>query len=90
MKQRNLISGGTNSHLTTSSDKKVVNSLYEVFRGNRNEEDRALDEKEKKNILLKNEEKMKELNMEYEQMIQKESELKEKKIKLLEEIMGKK
>ena len=90
LKQRNLISGGTNSHLTTSSDKKVVNSLYEVFRGNRNEEDRALDEKEKKNILLKNEEKMKELNMEYEQMIQKESELKEKKIKLLEEIMGKK
>ena len=90
LKQRNLINGGTNSHLTTSSDKKVVNSLYEVFRGNRNEEDRALDEKEKKNILLKNEEKMKELNMEYEQMIQKESELKEKKIKLLEEIMGKK
>ena len=90
LKQRNLISGGTNSHLTTSSDKKVVNSLYEVFRGNKNDEDRVLDEKEKKNILLKNEEKMKELNMEYEQMIQKESEIKEKKIKLLEEIMGRK
>lgn len=90
LKQRNLINGGTNSHLTTSSDKKVVNSLYEVFRGNKNDEDRALDEKEKKNILLKNEEKMKELNMEYEQMIQKESEIKEKKIKLLEEIMGRK
>ena len=32
---------------------------------------------------------MKELNMEYEQMIRKENELKEKKIKLLEEIMRK-
>ena len=90
LKQRKLLSGGTNINLTTSSDKKVVYSLYEVFRDNKTDEDRVLDEKEKKIILLKNEEKMKELNMEYEKMIQKESEIKEKKIKLLEEIMGRK
>ena len=92
LKQRNLIMGGggmINTTLTTSSDKKVVYSVYEIFRDNKNDENRALDDQEKKIILLNNEEKMKELNMEYEQMIQKESEIKEKKIKLLEEIMRK-
>jgi hypothetical protein len=89
LKQRNFINGGINGNLTTSSEKKMVYSLYDIFKGNKKEEDRKLDEKEKKYILLNNEEKMKQLNMEYEQMIHKEGELKEKKIKLLEEIMKK-
>ena len=89
MKLRNMANGGGNNIITTSSDKKEVFSLYEVF-NDKEEENRILDEKEKKNILYKNEEKMKELNMEYEQMIQKEQEIKEKKIKLLEEIMRRK
>ena len=89
LKQRNFINGGINGNLTTSSEKKMVYSLYDIFKGNKKEEDRKLDEKEKKYILLNNEEKMKQLNMEYEQMVHKEGELKEKKIKLLEEIMKK-
>ena len=89
MKLRNMANGGGNNVITTSNDKKDIFSFYEVV-NDKEEEDRILDEKEKKNILLKNEEKMKELNLEYEQMIQKEQEIKEKKIKLLEEIMGRK
>ena len=89
LKQRNIINGGINGNLTTNNEKKPVYSLYEVFKGNKKEEDSKLDEKEKKFILLNNEEKMKQLNMEYELMIHKEGELKERKIKLLEEIMKK-
>ena len=53
------------------------------------QKDIIFDEKEKKKILLKNEEKMKELNMEYEQMILKENEIKNQKKKLLMEILKK-
>ena len=88
IKKRNMALGGGPT-VSTHSDKKAVYSLYEIFKENNNKEDRLLDAKGKKYILLNNEEKMKELNMEYEQMIRRESELKEKKIKLLEEIMRK-
>ena len=88
MKLRNMANGAGNN-ITTINDKKDIFSFYEVD-SDKEEEDRILDEKEKKNILHKNEEEMKELNLEYEQMIQKEQEIKEKKIKLLEEIMGRK
>ena len=85
---RNMGNVGMNANMTTYNDIKETYSLYETFKEDK-KEDRVLDVKEKKNILFKNEEKMKELNMEYEQMIQKENELKNKKIKLLEEIMRK-
>ena len=91
IKKRNMAIGAGPS-VTTHSDKKVVYSLYDIFKDNNNnniQEDRILDSKDKKYILINNEEKMKELNMEYEQMIHRESELKEMKIKLLEEIMRK-
>ena len=88
IKKRNMALGGGPT-VSTHSDKKAVYSLYEIFKENNNKEDRLLDAKGKKYILLNNEEKMKELNMEYEQMIRREGELKEKKIKLLEEIMRK-
>ena len=88
LKIRNMGNVGMNGNLTTNNDTKVTYS-YEIFKEEKKEDDRLVDAKEKKNILLKNEETMKELNMEYEQMIQKENELKDKKIKLLEEIMRK-
>ena len=92
IKKRNMAIGAGGPSVTTHSDKKVVYSLYDIFKDNNNnniQEDRILDSKDKKYILINNEEKMKELNMEYEQMIHRESELKEMKIKLLEEIMRK-
>ena len=82
--------GMKNTAISTNVDKKIVYSLYEIFKGDKTEGSKIIDDKEKKKILLKNEEKMKELNMEYEQMIKKEGKIKEKKIKLLEEIMMKK
>ena len=92
IKQRNIMNGigMKNTAISTNVDKKIVYSLYEIFKGDKTEGSKIIDDKEKKKILLKNEEKMKELNMEYEQMIKKEGEIKEKKIKLLEEIMMKK
>ena len=88
IKQRNILNVGMNGNITTNSDMKASYSLYEIVKEDKIP-DRVLDSREKKSILLHNEEKMKELNMEYEQMIRKENELKEKKIKLLEEIMRK-
>ena len=92
IKQRNIMSGigVKNTAISTNGDKKIVYSLYEIFKGGKNEENKIIDDKEKKKILFNNEEKMKELNLEYEQMVKKEGEIKEKKIKLLEEITMKK
>ena len=74
--------------MTTVStiNKNDVYSLYQMLKDGK-QKDIIFDEKEKKKILLKNEEKMKELNMEYEQMIQKENEIKNQKKKLLMEIL---
>ena len=90
LKQRNLSNTGMSGTMTTSSDfnKKVLYSLYQVFKEDK-KEDKVLDVIEKKHILFNNEEKIEMLNMEYEQMIQKENEIKNKKKKLLEEIMRK-
>ena len=81
-------------NLTTINEKssKIANNFYGFFffyKKNDNN-DRIIDAKEKKRILLNNEEKMKILNMEFEQMNQKENELKIKKKKLLEEVIRKK
>ena len=81
-------------NLTTINEKsnKIANNFYGFFDEDKKNDnnDRNLDAKEKKRILLNNEEKMKILNMEFEQMNQKENELKIKKKKLLEEVIRKK
>ena len=81
-------------NLTTINEKssKIANNFYGFFDEDKKNDnnDRILDAKEKKIILLNNEEKMKILNMEFEQMNQKENELKIKKKKLLEEVIRKK
>ena len=90
LKQKNLSNTGMSGNMTTNSDlnKKVLYSLYQVFKEEK-KKDKDLDVIEKKHILFNNEEKIEMLNMEYEQMIQKENEIKNKKKKLLEEIMRK-
>ena len=81
-------------NLTTINEKssKIANNFYGFFDEDKKNDnnDRIIDAKEKKRILLNNEEKMKILNMEFEQMNQKENELKIKKKKLLEEVIRKK
>ena len=83
------IPNNTNNHTSSSYLKIQGYSLYECFNEEDKFDNKPLDAEEKKKILIKNEAKMKELNMEYEQMIQKENDIKDKKIKLLEEIMKK-
>ena len=81
-------------NLTTINEKnsKIINNFYGSLDEDKKNDnnDRILDAKEKKKILFNNEEKMKILNMEFEQMNQKENELKKKKKKLLEEVVRKK
>ena len=90
IKEKKIPNSNINGNLTTVStlNKNVVYSLYQMLKDGK-QKDIIFDEKEKKKILLKNEEKMKELNMEYEQMILKENEIKNQKKKLLMEILKK-
>ena len=88
LKEKKIPNNTNNGNMTTVStiNKNDVYSLYQMLKDGK-QKDIIFDEKEKKKILLKNEEKMKELNMEYEQMIQKENEIKNQKKKLLMEIL---
>jgi hypothetical protein len=76
---------GMSGNMTTQSDKNksIIFSKYQINRENK-KVDRILDDKEKKRILNRNEEKIEILNFEYENMIQKENEIKIRKKKLLQ------
>jgi hypothetical protein len=82
IKHKNM---GMSGSMTTQSDKNksIIFSKYQINRENK-KVDRILDDKEKKRILNRNEEKIEILNFEYENMIQKENEIKIRKKKLLE------
>ena len=75
------INGNMSGSMSNKNDKKnkdIIKNFEYIF-NDKNKQDKILDDKEKKYILLNNEEKMKILNMECEQMIQKENEIKNKK-----------
>ena len=96
MKRRILGNSNMKINMNIKGDMSINNSmnkndfynLYDILKEDRTE-DRILDEKEKKKILRHNEDIMKELNMEYEQMVNKEKDIKIKKKKLLDEIIRK-
>ena len=84
------ISNNANINMSTYGEinRKKIFNFYDEFKEDE-KEDKIIDAKEKKYILLNNEEKMKILNMEYEQMVQKEKDIKNKKKNLFNEIMKK-
>ena len=69
---------GSLSNKNEKKNKDIIKNFHYIF-NDKNKSDKILDAKEKKYILLNNEEKMKILNMECEQMNQKENEIKKKK-----------
>ncbi len=85
IKQKNMLNTGLVGYLnlTTHSDKSknIIYSMYQTNRENKNA-DRILDDEEKKMILSANEEKIEMLNIEYEQMLERENELKNRQKKL--------
>ena len=79
---------GSMSNKNDKKNKDIIKNFEYIF-NDKNKQDKILDAKEKKYILLNNEEKMKILNMECEQMIQKENEIKNKKKQLFKGIKKK-
>ena len=79
---------GSMSNKNEKKNKDIIKSFQYIF-NDKNKRDKILDAKEKKYILLNNEEKMKILNMECEQMNQKENEIKNKKKQLFKGIKKK-
>ena len=85
------LNGNMNGSMSNKNEKKnkdIIKSFQYIF-NDKNKRDKILDAKEKKYILLNNEEKMKILNMECEQMNQKENEIKNKKKQLFKGIKKK-